>query len=131
MVTFVSQVPATVGPAAPASAVGGAVDLTDVARQALSRISTMQSDLNATMQQMDGLTASPRSGAATAARPVDAPGQIAETSPSAGTMDQSLDRTAEMMALTSQVQAQLLQFSMATSVSSNMGRNLNTFLKGQ
>lgn len=111
MVTFVNQVPG-IDPSA-AAGVGKSVEMSDLAKSTLSSLGDMQTDFTEIMEKAD----------VTAMQPSD-PSQ-------AEGMEGSLNRTAEMMQITSQVQAQLLQFSMATSISSNMGRNLNTFLKGQ
>lgn len=89
------------------------VQMSDIAEQALSKIGNLQDSMAEVSAKVDTTNAA-----------------MIDASQSA-TFAEMLARTGEMMALASQVQGQLLQFSVATSVSSSMGRNLSTFLKGQ
>ncbi|MEM9341890.1 MAG: hypothetical protein AAGA87_02480 [Pseudomonadota bacterium] len=107
-------------PTSPAQ-LGNDVSLSDMARELLSNISTMQSDF-----QNEVVPAAQGSDEALiASRPVegaDASGQPV-TDAAKALVDQIQQST--------QVQEQLTRFMMASSVSSSLGRNLNMFLRGQ
>lgn len=111
MATFINAVPGVDAASSPNAI--KPVELSEFAKSTLSKMGEMQSTFSETMNKAE-LHAMPNQDPAKS-------GGIAD----------DLNRTAEVMAITTQVQTQLLQFSMATSISSNMGRNLNTFLKGQ
>lgn len=100
--------------------VGNDVSLSDMARELLSNISTMQSNF----QQEVVPSAQGSDEALVASRPVDTaqPGEPV-TDAARALVDQIQQST--------QVQEQLTRFMMASSVSSSLGRNLNMFLRGQ
>lgn len=107
------------------SAVGGvgmtpsaaSPQLSDFARTALDSISRMQQDYGASTAAMNRPTPAPAVAGA--------PGS--ETSNLVAAMDSMRASTDAAL----KVQGQIVQFSMATSISSSLGNNLNSFLKGQ
>lgn len=106
------------------SAVGGAgmapsaatPQLSDFAQSALDSIGRMQQDYGASTAAMNRPTPAPTA--------TGTPGS--ETSNMIAAMDSMRASTDAAL----KVQGQIVQFSMATSISSSLGNNLNSFLKG-
>lgn len=93
--------------------------LSDVTQNALSNLGQMQTDFTQSMEAIG-----------TNIDKVDTATQ-AQSGPVSDNFNTDLAELSRMMEASTNVQLQLLQFTMATSLSSSTGRNLNTFLKGQ
>ena len=115
MVTAVTAtaISSTAGSAAGAAGTGsaGGPQLSDLARQALDGLGRMQQDFSIAPTALRGGTPSaPATGSEALSASMDA-------------MRASVDAALR-------VQGQIVQFSMATSISQSLGNNLNSFLKG-
>lgn len=110
----------------PAPAEGGGLHaLTDVAQRTLDGIGRFQASFDAALAPVStgpqAGTKVPRGADGTGSDGAAAPGEA---------MDQ-VRLMMEQMEQASRVQAQLVQFVTASSVSSSLGKNLNMFLRGQ
>lgn len=90
--------------------------LSEVAEAALSRLGEMHRDFAASAAKLNG---------AGGARPAIAPG-ASETQ----ALTSSVQAMSESFKSSMQVQNQIVQFSMAASISQTLGNQLNSFLKG-
>ena len=112
MVTAVTQMTsstvAVIG--APGSGAGAPPQLSELAQRALEGIGRMSDAYAAGNRAMEGQMS----------RPVAPGGEVAA----------QVQIAQDNMRVAMQVQQQVLQFSMATSISSSLGNNLNSFLKG-
>ena len=94
----------------------GLSTMSDMAKQALSEIGRLQS------------------GFAANVTPAMQPGPAMDGVRAGAEANPALDQArvlAEQIEQTTKVQTQLVQFVMASSISSSLGQNLNTFLRGQ
>lgn len=117
MVTAVTLA-ATAGPSQPAA--GTTPQLSDFAQNTLDSITRMQSEFVSVKGDMMQATSSPASTATAAnqgAQPVNDTAQM-------------IAALRESNAAAIKVQQQMYQFTMASSVSSSLSTNLNSFLKG-
>ncbi|WBU57179.1 hypothetical protein [Paracoccus sediminicola] len=90
--------------------------LSDLAQATLERLGNMHSNFNESAVAMRSQTeAAPATGVAS--------GQGDD-------LARSVQAAADAFRTASQVQSQIVQFSMATSISQSLGNNLNSFLKG-
>lgn len=99
---------------------GQDIGLTDVAKQTLAGIENLQAGFQGTLATTEasssGMPAS-----------VGAAGEVGSTDSAM----QTAERLVAQIEQSTQVQAQLAQFVMASSMSSSLGNNLNMFLRGQ
>lgn len=90
--------------------------LSDLARQALDGIGRMQQDYGASNAAMN--------------RPVNTASANGVPGSETSALTASMDAMRASTEAALKVQGQIVQFSMATSISSSLGNNLNSFLKG-
>ncbi|TWI35143.1 hypothetical protein [Paracoccus sulfuroxidans] len=86
--------------------------LSDMAQSVLDSVSRLHNDFEAGMQNIQ-----------VEKKPVHTPNENPE-------LKQMFDEAVQQMGANLHMQAQLVQFSMATSISQSLGNNLNSFLKG-
>ena len=111
MVTAVTALGADALSAVPAQPVPApAPQLSDIATEALQGLGRMHASFQAGTRAVETQMAAPVSAGAD--------------------ISQQLQAAQEAMQVALQLQGQIIQFSMATSISSSLGNNLNSFLKG-
>ncbi|MFI0397147.1 hypothetical protein [Paracoccus jiaweipingae] len=115
MVTSVTAM-ANAAPLPVAQGDAGGPALSDLAQRALTGLGQMHSDFAASAQAMQAQTAAPAGSPASAGSDLS--------------LVQHMQAVQDSYRTAIQVQHQIMQFSMATSISQSLGNNLNSFLKG-
>lgn len=110
MVTAVTQMTGSAVAAAQGQGAGPGPQLSDLARRALDGLGEMSNAYAASSHAVET--------------------QMARPVPPGADVTAQIQAAQDSMRIAIQVQQQVLQFSMATSISSSLGNNLNSFLKG-
>jgi hypothetical protein len=102
---------------------GQEIGLTDVAKQTLAGIENLQAKFQSTLASTEASSSGLPAGIGPA-------GEATATEASDPAI-RTAERLVAQIEQSTQVQAQLAQFVMASSMSSSLGNNLNMFLRGQ